>query len=138
MLFRSSGKALLGVINDVLDFSKIESGMLELDRAPFRLDECLDEALELTAPLAAEKALDLAAWIDDEVPLQLLGDVTRLRQILLNLIGNAVKFTHSGEVIVTVSAGKPARQNSAVTLHFRVRDTGPGIPADRLDRLFQP
>ena len=93
---RSSADALLTIINDILDFSKIESGKLELEHHPFELHTCIEEALDLLAPKAAEKNLDLAYLVDDAIPKILVSDVTRLRQILVNLIGNAVKFTHAG------------------------------------------
>src|SRR4029077_17661886 len=99
---RSSADALLTIINDILDFSKIESGKLELEHHPFELHTCIEEALDLLAPKAAEKSLDLAYLVDDSIPKILVGDVTRLRQILVNLIGNAVKFTHEGEIVIQV------------------------------------
>jgi PAS domain S-box-containing protein len=102
---RSSADALLTIINDILDFSKIEAGKLELDHHPFEVHTCLEEALELLSPKAAEKNLDLVCRVDDVIPRILVSDVTRLRQILVNLIGNAVKFTPQGEIIVEV---KPA------------------------------
>jgi len=107
---RSSADALLTIINDILDFSKIESGKLELEHHPFELHTCIEEALDLLAPKAAEKKLDLAYIVDDVIPKILVSDVTRLRQILVNLIGNAVKFTHQGEVVIEVSpAARGAR-----------------------------
>src|SRR5689334_14141136 len=102
---RSSADAMLTIINDILDFSKIESGKLELETHPFELHTCIEEALDLLAPKAAEKRLDLAYVVDDSIPRILVSDVTRIRQILVNLIGNAVKFTHQGEVVIEV---KPA------------------------------
>ncbi|MBC8078000.1 MAG: response regulator [Chloroflexales bacterium] len=132
---RNSGDALLTIINDILDFSKIESGKLDIEEQPFDLRECLESALDLLAPRAAEKQLDLAYLIEDAVPGTLLGDVTRLRQILVNLLSNAVKFTKAGEVVVSVAAKLAADQRHAV--HIAVRDTGIGIPADRVDKLFQ-
>src|SRR5689334_19489016 len=101
---RSSADALLTIINDILDFSKIESGKLELEHHPFELHTCIEEALDLLAPKAAEKKLDLAYIVDDSIPKILVSDVTRLRQILVNLIGNAVKFTHQGEIVIQVTA----------------------------------
>jgi signal transduction histidine kinase/ligand-binding sensor domain-containing protein/CheY-like chemotaxis protein len=132
---RTSGDALLTIINDILDFSKIESGRLELERQPFRLDECVEEALDLLAPRAGEKGLDLAYLFAEDVPPVVLGDVTRLRQVLLNLVGNAVKFTDAGDVAVHVEV--TGREGDAVELCFAVRDTGIGIPEDGLQRLFQ-
>src|SRR6516225_7223995 len=99
---RSSADAMLTVINDILDFSKIESGKLELESHPFELRTCVEEVLELLAPKAAEKKLDLASIVDDSIPRVLVSDVTRLKQILVNLVGNAVKFTTEGEVVVEV------------------------------------
>ena len=136
---RTSGDALLALINDILDFSKIESGSLELERAPFNLRDCVEGALDLTARPAAEKGLDLLYWIEEDIPSHLLGDVTRLRQILINLVSNAVKFTSQGEVVVTFSR-RPAPTGPnppAALLHVSVRDTGIGIPANRINRLFQ-
>ncbi|MGE5250696.1 MAG: response regulator [Bacteroidota bacterium] len=132
---RDSGDALLTIINDILDFSKIEAGRMDLERQPFDLQDCVESALDLLKVRAAEKRLELACEVAPEVPHAIVGDVTRLRQILVNLLGNAVKFTEHGEVVVTVTAG-PAAAGSHL-LHFAVRDTGIGIPPDRLDRLFQ-
>ena len=156
---RHSGEALLTIINDILDFSKIESGKLELEEQPFGLRTCIEESLDLLAPKAAEKRLELAYLIDPQTPRIIAGDVTRLRQILVNLLSNAVKFTATGEVTVSVTAkgiGGNVWGSSAdsslesllapaplPTLHpcyeiqFAVKDTGIGIPADRLDRLFK-
>ncbi len=149
---RSSADAMLRIINDILDFSKIESGKLELESHPFEVRTCVEEVLELLAPKAAEKKLDLASIVDDSIPRVLVSDVTRLRQILVNLIGNAVKFTTEGEIVVEL---KPAARGSRTPepghehdtdfirhpeqwlLHFSVRDTGMGIPADRQHRLFK-
>src|SRR5712671_5830122 len=149
---RSSADALLTIINDILDFSKIESGKLELERHPFELHTCIEEALDLLAPKAAEKRLDLAYTVDDAIPKILVSDVTRLRQILVNLIGNAVKFTHQGEIVIDVTPAARGARNIADghehdtdflrhpeewLLHFSVRDTGIGIPLDRQNRLFK-
>src|SRR6266571_5358204 len=146
---RSSADALLTIINDILDFSKIESGKLDLEHHPFELHTCIEEALDLLGPKAAEKKLDLAYFVDDFIPKILVSDVTRLRQILVNLIGNAVKFTHEGEVVIEVTPAAPpstpdprpatldSRPSEEHLLHFSVRDTGIGIPVDRQDRLFK-
>ncbi len=134
-IIRTSGDALLTIINDILDFSKIESGKLDLEQHPFSLESCIEEALDLTAPKASEKGLDLAYAIGKDVPRDIVGDITRLRQILVNLLGTAVKFTPSGEVVVTVQA-RPTNGLHHI-LEFAVRDTGIGIPKDRLGRLFQ-
>ncbi|MGI8856807.1 MAG: response regulator [Thermomicrobiales bacterium] len=131
---RTSGDALLTIINDILDFSKIESGNLDLEEQPFDLRDCVEDALDLLAPRAAEKNLDLAYLIADGVPSTLVGDVTRLRQVLVNLIGNAIKFTERGEVVVSVSASAVDRRHA---VRFAVRDTGIGIPPERMDRLFK-
>jgi signal transduction histidine kinase len=127
---RTSAEALLTIINDILDFSKIESGRLDIESHPFEIRNCVEESLELIAPKAAEKGLDLACVIDEEVPVMVYGDVTRLRQILVNLVSNAVKFTAQGEVVVEVF-------NHQRGLHFCVRDTGIGIPQEKHDRLFK-
>ncbi|HMQ34806.1 MAG TPA: response regulator, partial [Chloroflexaceae bacterium] len=132
---RGSGDALLTIINDILDFSKIESGKLELERQPFDLRDCLESALDLVAPGAAEQGLDLAYQLEPSAPHSLIGDATRLRQILVNLLSNAVKFTPSGEVVVRMEAAPTA--DGLVELHVSVRDTGIGIPPERMDRLFR-
>jgi PAS domain S-box-containing protein len=136
-VIRQSGDALLTVINDVLDFSKIEAGKLELEAQPFDLRECMESALDLVASRAAEKGLDLAYLLGEGVPPGVVGDVTRLRQVLLNLLSNAVKFTERGEVVLSVSARRLHLIPPLHELTFSVRDTGIGIPADRLGRLFQ-
>jgi len=143
---RSSADALLNIINDILDFSKIEAGKLDLERHPFELRTCLEEALDLLAPRAAEKKIDLVYHVEDNLPLLIEGDVTRLRQILVNLVSNAVKFTSKGEVCVTASreenpgdlAGSElSPDNDSLFIRFSVRDTGIGIPANKMDRLFK-
>ena len=131
---RSSGDALLTIINDILDFSKIESGKIDLEQHPFDLREHIEEVNDLFAIQVGEKGIDLAYTIAAGTPRVILGDSTRLRQILINLVGNAVKFTNSGEVLVSVSA-----QSLAANRHklcFSVRDTGVGIPAEGIGRLF--
>jgi signal transduction histidine kinase/DNA-binding response OmpR family regulator len=133
-IIRSSGETLLTVINDILDFSKIDSGKLDLEQAPFRLDHCVEDALDLLAPRATEKCLQLAYVMEEDTPLTVVGDVTRVRQILLNLLSNGVKFTSSGEVVVLVSR---RLADDTAQLYFRVRDTGIGIPADRQNLLFR-
>jgi PAS domain S-box-containing protein len=135
---RSSGDALLGVINDILDFSKIEAGRLELERTPFDLRECLESSLELVAAAVARKGLDIAYDMEPDVPAAVVGDVTRLRQIIINLLTNAVKFTERGEVVLTVSAERlDGDDQGRFRLHFAVRDTGIGIPEDRMEGLFE-
>ena len=137
---RNSGDALLTIINDILDFSKIEAGKLDLEGQPFDLRECVESALDLLRIKAAEKGLDLAYQMAPDVPPAIVGDVTRLRQILVNLVSNAVKFTETGEVVVSVERDTEqgiSLSPSPISIHFAVRDTGIGIPADRIDRLFQ-
>ncbi|MEM9553946.1 MAG: ATP-binding protein [Acidobacteriota bacterium] len=132
---RSSGDTLLTLINDILDFSKVESGKLELENQPFDLRECVAGSLDLVAARAAEKGLRLWSSFSEGCPETVVGDVTRLRQVLVNLLGNSVKFTDAGEVEVRVAAERigPMRYR----LDFSVRDTGVGIPDDRIDRIFE-
>ena len=130
-----SGGQLLAIINDILDLSKIESGKLELEHAPFDLRAVVEAAVELMAPAAHAKGLELTYWLEPEVPERLVGDEARVRQVLLNLVGNAVKFTAEGEIAVRVSAGR--EPNGAVRLHVSVTDTGIGIPEDGMQHLFQ-
>jgi PAS domain S-box-containing protein len=129
---RGSGDALLAIINDILDFSKIEAGELELERAPFAVRHCVEGALDLVAGTAAGKGLDLMYEFDPACPAHVVGDVTRLRQVLVNLLANAVKFTDRGDVLLGIEPG-----TAPDTLRFSVTDTGIGIPADRMDRLFK-
>lgn len=131
-----SAEALLTIINDILDFSKVEAGKLDLDLRPFVLRECLESAIDLVAPRAAEKQLDLGYVIEPGTPEMLVADNDRLRQVLLNFLNNAVKFTERGEIVLTVM---PAEQPEPgrVSLRFSISDTGIGIPADRMDRLFK-
>ena len=126
---RDSGDALLTIINDILDFSKIEAGRMDIEAQPFDLRECVESALDLIAPRAAEKHLDIAYLFEGDVPAAIVGDVTRLRQILLNLLANAVKFTERGEVVLTVTS-QPAA-TAARRADFAVRDTGIGLTAER-------
>jgi PAS domain S-box-containing protein len=132
---RNSADALLTIINDILDFSKIEAGKMELESQPFELRGCVESALDLVAARAAEKGLDLACVFEDNLPAAIVGDLTRLRQVLINLMTNAVKFTEHGEVVATVS--RAPTSGEIPQLLFSVRDTGIGIPPDRRDRLFQ-
>jgi GAF domain-containing protein/DNA-binding response OmpR family regulator len=138
---RTSGDALLTIINDILDFSKIEAGRVELDQEPFDLRASIEGAVDVLAPAAAGKHLELVYAIDEELPRTIVGDQGRLRQIVINLLSNAIKFTERGEVELSVT-GKPLADGHdtadgrwAITV--RVRDTGIGIPADRMSRLFQ-
>ena len=131
-----SARALLTLINDILDFSKIEAGKLELEQSEFDLGETLEEVLRLVAVQAHAKGLEVTAHVDPAVPDLVLGDAARMRQVLVNLCGNAVKFTHRGEVAVNVKVVASDAEN--ITVLFEVRDTGIGIPADRLEALFRP
>ena len=132
---RTSGEALLSIINDVLDFSKIEAGRLDLEARPFSLRQTIEEALDVAAPAAAMKGLELAGRVEDDVSDGVIGDVTRFRQILLNLLNNAIKFTGEGEVVLLV-ASEPAAPGKT-RLCASVRDTGVGIPANRMEDLFE-
>lgn len=155
-VIRNGGNSLLSLINDILDFSKIESGHLELEESPFNLRTCLEEAVDLVATRAIEKNLELTYQISPTIPETLIGDVTRLRQIIVNLLNNAVKFTHQGEIVVTVDSHSPpvlgAQTDDQVNVQvdeqgvkpklvqelcFSVRDTGIGIPEQQMGRLFQ-
>ncbi len=133
---RDSGDALLVIINEILDFSKIESGGLELEQRPFDLWACVDGAVDLLAAAAAAKGLNLAVCVGTS-PRWVVGDVTRLRQVLVNLLGNAVKFTDYGDVLVEVTPQEAKLDTEGICLHVAVTDTGIGIPPDRLDRLFE-
>jgi PAS domain S-box-containing protein len=130
----TSGDALLHVIDDILDYSKIEAGKLDLEHEPFNLRDCVEGALDIVAPRAWEKELELGCLIDDDAPVGVVGDEARLRQVLLNLLSNAVKFTEQGEVVVLVGARETAA--GAYEVELAVRDTGIGIPQDRMDLLF--
>lgn len=131
---RDSGDALLTVINDILDFSKIESGNLELERHDFDLRQCIEQVMDLLAGKAAEQGLDLVYQIDYNIPIQIIGDGMRLRQILINLLNNALKFTPKGEVFVKVGLASENKEN--IELIFEVIDTGIGIPKEKLPNLF--
>src|SRR5579883_295240 len=137
----SSCDSLLTIINDILDFSKIESGKLEFENHAFDLRNAIEETLDLLATKAAEKRLELAYHMEDGTPDQVIGDSVRLRQILANLVSNGIKFTPAGEVVVEVKAisskSGVAQGANPCNLHFSVRDTGIGIPVDRLARLFK-
>jgi PAS domain S-box-containing protein len=130
----ASGDALLHVIDDILDYSKIEAGKLDLEQAPFSLRDCVEGALDIVAPRAWEKELELGCLIDEHAPAGIVGDEARLRQVLLNLLSNAVKFTERGEVVVLVDAAETGAGSYRVEL--AVRDTGIGIPPDRMGLLF--
>ncbi len=148
---RSSGDSLLTIINEILDFSKIESGKLELEQQPFNLQACIGESIDLLVAKAAEKDLHLSYQITPQVPTVILGDITRLRQVLVNLLSNAIKFTDAGRIVVWVDARqlpdkrtdsklqspKSSLQTPTYELQFAVKDTGIGIPPDRMERLFK-
>ncbi|NQU30055.1 MAG: response regulator, partial [Anaerolineae bacterium] len=131
----SSSDVLLAIINEILDFSKIEAGKIELERQPFYLRELVESCLDQIASKLAEKHLDLAYVMENDVPQKLVGDSTRIRQILANLLSNAAKFTELGEVVVSISSEHLG--GDQYQIHFQVRDTGIGIPPDRIDRLFK-
>ena len=131
---RNSGDTLLTLINDILDFSKIEAGKMLLEQQPFYLASCVESALDLVAPKAAEKGIDLAYLLQENLPMRWAGDVTRLRQVLVNLLTNAVKFTEKGEVVINVNCTH--KQELQYELHFSVRDTGIGIPPEKMASLF--
>jgi PAS domain S-box-containing protein len=132
---RTSGDSLLTIINDILDFSKIESGKLDLEEQPFALLDCIEATIDLLASQATEKNIEIAMWVDPQVPNVIYGDITRLRQILVNLLGNAVKFTPQGEIIISATARQIAGQ--LYQIHFAVKDTGIGIAAENMHRLFE-
>jgi PAS domain S-box-containing protein len=142
---RASGESLITIINDILDFSKIEAGHFSLVAVPFDLRACVESSLDVLAPRAMEKRLDMLHLVGEEVPAFVLGDEQRLRQVLINLIGNAVKFTGEGEVYLEVTGrvvppeerGDDDRPEPLWELNFRVHDTGPGIPHEKMDRLFK-
>jgi signal transduction histidine kinase/ligand-binding sensor domain-containing protein/DNA-binding response OmpR family regulator len=132
---RNSAESLLGVINDILDFSKIESGKMELEHRDFDLRGCIEEVLDVFASKASTQGLDLIYQLDYDVPSQVVGDSLRLRQVLMNLVGNALKFTHQGEIFIHVYLVRKDRDQ--LELGFEVRDTGIGIPEDKISKLFK-
>jgi two-component system sensor histidine kinase/response regulator len=140
-MIKSSADALLTVINDILDFSKIEAGKLSLDPVEFELRESVEETMKTLALRAHQKGLELACYLHPDVPDEVSGDSVRLRQVLVNLVGNAIKFTKQGEVIVEVSILDPRSSildpRSSILLHFAVHDTGIGIPVEKQARIFE-
>ncbi len=134
-IIRSSGDTLLAIINNILDLTKIESKMVELEYQPFNLQSCIEASLDLVAAVAQEKRLNLTYTIEDNTPNVISGDPTRLSQILINLLNNAVKFTEKGGVSVSVSS--TWLEEGGFEIHFAVKDTGIGIPEDKMSRLFQ-
>ncbi|MGW9124668.1 ATP-binding protein [Paenibacillus chitinolyticus] len=133
-----SGAALLHIINQILDFTKLESSKMEMNTEPFDLDVCMEETMDLFYGECRKKDLRLEREIAENVPTHLIGDELKLRQVLINLIGNAVKFTETGGIKVQVTNLGKAGDGSRIILQFRVRDTGIGIPAEKRNRLFQP
>jgi len=133
---RNSGEALMSMIDDILDFSKLEAGKLEIEEIAFEPRSILDDVIDLLAGLAQTKGLELVAVVESSVPTAVRGDPGRVRQVLTNLIGNAIKFTQAGEVVVRVSAAQAAGTDSVV--RFEVTDTGEGIAADKLGLVFEP
>jgi two-component system sensor histidine kinase/response regulator len=132
----SCGEVLLGVINNILDFSKIESGNMELEAHDFDLRNCIEEVLDVFAEKAGKAGLDLVYEIDHDVPAQIIGDSLRLRQVLVNLVNNAIKFTEAGEIFVGVRLEK-TYATGQIEIRFDIRDTGIGIPADKMERVFK-
>jgi PAS domain S-box-containing protein len=133
---RLSGDALLNVFNDILELAKIESPEVELEEHPFRIETCIEEIFDLYAIQADQKNINLVYWIDEKVPEVVVVDATRLRQVLVNLVSNAIKFTEQGEIHIVVSLA--SEKEGKVKLLFAVRDTGIGIPFDRIHKLFRP
>lgn len=133
-VIRTSGESLLSIVNDILDFSKIEAGAVIVEEEPMVVSECVESALTMVGRLAARKGLDVSCDLDENVPYSVFGDAARLRQVLVNLVGNAVKFTEDGEIQIRVYRPDPARD----TLRFAVEDTGIGIAEAHLEGLFEP
>ena len=131
---RVSADSLLEIINEILDFSKIESGKLELEEHPFYVHKVIEETYDLLAVKAYEKDIDLLYQIDPEVPMEIIGDMTRLRQIVVNLVGNAIKFTPTGEILTSIKL--LSKEEDIFTLEFAIRDSGIGIPQDKMHKLF--
>ena len=133
-----SGSSLLTIINDILDFSKIDAGQMELDPAPFKLREAIEDVAALISSKVAENDIELIVRVDPNLPKFLIGDIGRIRQILTNVLGNAVKFTEQGHVYVNVDGGVTAdEENGVANLNIRVEDTGIGIHQDQLDQVFE-
>ena len=135
---RNSGEILLALMNDILDFSKVEAGKMTLEQHPFNLSACLHDALELVVPQAEAKAVKVSCQIDESVPQSIMGDMARLRQILLNLISNAVKFTDRGRVDIAITGNLLAGRENTYQIQFAIQDTGIGISPEKQQFLFQP
>jgi signal transduction histidine kinase/ActR/RegA family two-component response regulator len=131
-----SAEALMQLLNDILDVSKIEAGKMELDRAPFSMRECVESSTRTMFAAAQQKGLELAWAVDEQIPDSLVGDENRIRQVLLNLVGNAIKFTDQG--FVRVAVGMQPGPDSGLIAHFTVRDSGPGIPEEKRRIIFEP
>ena len=134
-MLKSAGESLLALVNEVLDFSRVEAGKVVLEAIEFKLPECLRDPLKSLGIRAQQKGLELACYLPPELPDYLIGDPGRLRQIITNLVGNAIKFTEQGEVVVRVSVD--GQRENSITLHFTVRDTGIGIPAEKQQAIFE-
>jgi PAS domain S-box-containing protein len=135
---RNSGEALLTIINDILDFSKVEAGMLEVEDVPFALRAIVDDVVDLLARPAQAKGLDLLAVVERSLPAMMSGDPGRVRQVLTNLVGNALKFTQSGEIVVRATGSLTGPEAGAIVVRFEVSDNGDGIAPDKVDEIFQP
>jgi signal transduction histidine kinase/DNA-binding response OmpR family regulator len=133
---RTSGSHLLALINDILDFTKLDAGKLEMERYAFDIRECIDEAVEIIAAGTPNKSVELIVWVEPHVPRKIMSDSGRIRQVLVNLAGNALKFTAMGEVFIHVTSFE--REGGQIDLQVKVQDTGIGIAADRISQLFQP
>ena len=137
-MIRSSGESLLHVINDILDFSKLESAKMEMEKLPVDIEKLLGETTDVFSHKAAEKNIELNVHIDSALPRKVLGDFQRIKQILVNLVGNAIKFTEKGEILILVrQVSRQTPQGDKALLHFSVRDTGIGIPPEKIGQLFQ-
>src|SRR6202035_675048 len=134
-LVKLSAESLLSIINDILDFSKIEAGKLDIESVPFDLRESLGETMKALSYRAHQKGLELIYEVQPDVPETLMGDPGRIRQIVVNLVGNSIKFTERGEILVSVE--KESETPDSVRLHFAIRDTGVGIPADKQSKIFE-
>lgn len=135
-IIHKSSNALLSVINHILDFSKMESGKMELEEQPFILKHCVEETVDLFTAESRERNLEMVVAMDPALPVIIYGDMTRLRQVLVNLVGNAVKFTHEGGVYIIVN--KLEESEGLLEIEFIIKDTGIGIPEDKINQLFQP
>jgi len=137
-MIRSSGESLLHVINDILDFSKLESAKMDMEKLPVDIEKLLSETTDVFSHKAAEKNIELNVHIDSALPRKVLGDFQRIKQILVNLVGNAIKFTEKGEILILVrQVSRQTPQGDRTLLHFSVRDTGIGIPPEKIGQLFQ-